>query len=66
MLFGSFADEATVNLCRDTYHEPAGVRAFRQRLGNRFAGCSQIGEHVTHDIGKTPECFNLGGREPGQ
>ena len=23
MLFGSFADQATVNLCRDTHHEPA-------------------------------------------
>ncbi len=23
MLFGSFADKATVNLCRDTHHEPA-------------------------------------------
>jgi hypothetical protein len=23
MLFGGFADKATVNLCRDTHHEPA-------------------------------------------
>jgi len=30
------------------------------------AGYSQIGEHVTHDIGETRECFNRGRREPGQ
>ena len=66
MLFGSFADKATVNLCRDTHHEPARVGAFRQRLGDRLTGYSQIGEHVTHDSGETRECFNRGGREPGQ
>jgi hypothetical protein len=66
MLFGSFTDKATVNLCRDTHHEPARIGAFRQRLGNRLTGCSQIGEHVPHDISKTRECFTRGGREPGQ
>ncbi len=34
--------------------------------GIGFAGRAQIGEHVTHDIGETRECFNRGGREPGQ
>jgi hypothetical protein len=58
VLFGGFTDEAAVNLCRDTDHEPAGVGAFRQRLGNRLAGCSQAGEHVTHDIGEARECVN--------
>jgi len=52
VLFGGFTDEAAVNLCRDTDHEPAGVGTFRQRLGNRLAGRSQAGEHVTHDIGE--------------
>jgi len=66
MLFGGFANKATVNLRRDTHHEPARVDAFRQRRGDRLAGCSQIGEHVTHDIGETRECFNRRGREPGQ
>jgi hypothetical protein len=64
MLFGSFAGKAAVNLCRDTNHEPARIGAFRQRLGDRLAGCSQIGEHVTHDIGEARERFTLGGREP--
>jgi hypothetical protein len=31
-----------------------------------FAGCGQIGEHVAYDIGKTAECFNPGGSQPGQ
>ena len=66
MLFGGFADKATVNLCRDAHHEHASVGAFRQRRGDRLAGRAQIGEHVAHDIGETRECFNRGGREPGQ
>ncbi len=66
MLFGSFTGKATVNLCRDTHYEPAGIGAFRQRLGNRLTRCSQIGEHVTHDISQTRECFPRGRREPGQ
>jgi hypothetical protein len=32
MLFGSFADKATVDLRGDTHHESARVRAFRQRV----------------------------------
>ena len=66
MLFGSVADKAAVNLCGNTHHEPARIGAFRQRFWNRLAGCSQVGENVTHDIGETRECFNWGGREPGQ
>ena len=66
MLFGSFADKTAVNLCRNTHHEPARIGALRQRLWNRLTGCSQVGEHVTHDIGETLECFNRRGREPGQ
>ena len=57
MLFSSFEDKTTVNLCRDAHHERAGVGAFRQRPGDRLAGCSQIGQHVTHDIGQTLKCF---------
>ena len=33
MLFGSFADKATVDLRGDTHHESARVRAFRSCLG---------------------------------
>ncbi len=44
MLFGSVADKTAVNLCRDTHHEPARIGAFRQRLWNRLAGCSQVGQ----------------------
>jgi hypothetical protein len=51
MLFGSFADKTAMKLCRNTHHEPARIGAFRQRLWNWLAGCSQVGEHVTHDIG---------------
>jgi hypothetical protein len=35
MLFSSFEDKTTVNLCRDAHHELAGVGAFRQRPGAR-------------------------------
>ena len=66
MLFGSFADKTAVNLCRNAHYESARIGAFRQRLRNRLAGCSQVGEDVTHDIGETRESFNRGGREPGQ
>ena len=66
MLFGRVADKAAVNLCRNSNDEPARIGAFRQRFWNRLAGRSQVGEHVTHDIGETRECFNRGGREPGQ
>lgn len=53
MLLGGLADQATVDLGRDPYDEPARVRAFRQGLGNRLAGRSQVGEHVAYDIGDT-------------
>ena len=66
MLFGSLADKATVNLWRNTHHESARVSAFRQRFGDDFAGCGQIGENVTHHISKTRESLDQGGREPGQ
>ena len=66
MLFGSFADKTAVNLRRNTRNEPARISAFRQRLRNRLAGCGQVREHVTRDIGETRECFNRGRREPGQ
>jgi hypothetical protein len=65
MLFRGFADKTAVNLCRNTHHEPARISTFRQRLRNRLAGGSQVGEHLTHDIGKTRERLDRGGREPG-
>jgi hypothetical protein len=57
VLFGGFADKATVNLCRDAHHESAGVGTFRQRRGNWFARCGQVGEHVAYDIGEACERF---------
>ena len=45
-------------------HKPVEAHVLFGR--NRLGGCGQVGKHVTHDIGETRECFNLGGREPGQ
>lgn len=53
MLLGSFAGKTAVNLGRNTHHEPARLAALRQGLWDRLAGCSQVGEDVTHDIGET-------------
>jgi hypothetical protein len=58
MLFGSFADKATVNLRGDTHHEPARVGAFRQRFGDSFAGRNEIGEDVTHHVGEARESLD--------
>jgi hypothetical protein len=66
VLLGRFAGKPTVDLCGDTDHELARVGMFRQRLGDRFAGFSQIGEYVTDDIFETRVGFDRGGREPGQ
>ena len=62
MLFCSFAGKAAVHFCRNAHYEPARIGAFRQRLWDRLAGYSQVGEYVAHDASETRECFNRGGR----